>query len=39
MLQFEPATKIFRNATGHVTGFGGFMYEQLVWLSLKLNFR
>lgn len=30
---------VTRNANGEVTGYGGFAYEQLVWLSLRLNFR
>jgi len=30
---------IFRNSTGAVTGYGGCGYEELAWLSLRLNFR
>ena len=30
---------IYRNSTGAVTGYGGYHYEELSWLSLRLNFR
>ncbi len=33
------ATIIFRDGTGNVTGFGGYMYEQLQWISHYLDFR
>ena len=33
------AAMIFRNSTGAVTGYGGYYYEQLSWLALRLNFR
>lgn len=30
---------IFQNASGDVIGFGGNYYEEVLWLSKKLNFR
>ena len=30
---------VYKNATGHVIGFNGVVYQELEWLSLKLNFR
>lgn len=40
IMQVPPATIIYsNNATGEVTGYGGYYYEQLLWLSLRLNFR
>jgi len=30
---------IFWNSTGAVTGYGGYYYEELSWLALRLNFR
>jgi len=37
--QYSVATIIFRNSSGDVIGYGGYMYEQLRWISIQLNFR
>jgi len=38
--KLSSATMVFRKTNGEVTGYGGYYaYEQLVWLSLRLNFR
>ena len=33
------AVTLFRDTSGNVTGYGGYMYEQLKWISLHLNLR
>ena len=38
-IQLGASSQIYRNATGHVTGYGGVFYEELSWISLRLNFR
>jgi hypothetical protein len=38
MLQYPPNIAIHYNASGSVTGYSGNIYNQLVWLALKLNF-
>ena len=41
LMQYKQlfAWAVYRNSTGDVIGFGGYFYEQLVWISLYLNFR
>ena len=39
IIKLPPATMVFKNATDHAIGFGGIIYNELEWLSLKLNFR
>ncbi len=39
-IQLGSGTNVLlRNATGHVVGYAGYIYEQLHWISLFLNFR
>jgi len=38
-VQFGANSQIYRNATGHVIGYGGVFYEELNWISQRLNFR
>lgn len=39
ILQIGSSAQIYRNATGHVVGYGGVFWEELNWLSRQLNFR
>ena len=36
--QFPPTIVVIRNSTGHVIGYSGTLYTQLLWLSKRLNF-
>lgn len=38
-IQLTGATKVFWNDSGHVIDYGGYIYKELLWISIKLNFR